>query len=282
MTMSFDEFKNILDKIPGVMKVNIQGMGEPLLAKDFVKMINYAKKKGAIVTTVSNGMALTPEKSEELISSKIDRIYFSIDNADPEKYKKYRVGGDLRIVSGNIKKFIEIKKEKKNNKIFTGIWMLLFNDNIDQLVPVLKLAKRIGVDEVVVQTEISFRGKENWKDVISNMKIDKNSEFYSSIKKAKKEAKKIGIKMSIHEGLGVMKPTFESRCMWPWKSLYITAEGNVSPCCIIADPSVAFMGNIGEEDFDKIWNGDKYLELREKLLENDIPDYCKGCYKKCK
>ena len=52
----------------------------------------------------------------------------------------------------------------------------------------------------------------------------------------------------------------------------------MAPCCEIADSSVVKMGNVFEERFADIWNNDRYRELRRRIAEDDIPDYCRGCY----
>ena len=67
-------------------------------------------------------------------------------------------------------------------------------------------------------------------------------------------------------------------CPWAWKSAYIAANGDVVPCCVIADSAVANMGNVFEQDFKDIWNSPGYQELRERISTHDLPDYCKHCY----
>jgi hypothetical protein len=33
-----------------------------------------------------------------------------------------------------------------------------------------------------------------------------------------------------------------------------------------------------EEDFETIWDSEKYRELRRQHREHDLPEYCKNCY----
>ena len=39
------------------------------------------------------------------------------------------------------------------------------------------------------------------------------------------------------------------------------------------------VGNIKEKTFEQIWNSDEYKNFRNKIKNNEIPDYCKNCYK---
>jgi radical SAM protein with 4Fe4S-binding SPASM domain len=38
------------------------------------------------------------------------------------------------------------------------------------------------------------------------------------------------------------------------------------------------MGNVFEQDFQEIWNGKEYQELRERIATHDLPEHCKHCY----
>ncbi len=280
LNLTLVQFRKIIDKLPYVLKLNLQGMGEPLLSRDLFEMIKYAKKKRIYVSTVTNGMLMTEDRARKTIESGLDRIYFSIDSADSKNYAKYRVNGKLDQVIDNLKKLVELKNKNKS-KLHIGVWMLLFNNNIDQLIPVLKLVKEAGADELIVQSHISYRGKNNWKEKINNLKIkDKNNDVFIKLEEAKKFAKEIKLKFSIQAGMGVLKPDAKSLCQWPWKSIYIASNGDVSSCCIVADPKVAYMGNILNQEFSQIWNGTMYQNLRKSLLDKEIPDYCKECYGK--
>ncbi len=278
MSMSLNDFKIILKKIPSLLKINLQGMGEPLLAKDFFSMVREAKKRKILVTTVTNGIFLHRENAKKIIASGIDRVYVSIDSNDPVQYLKYRGKNSLELVKKNLIGLIKERNKQKTGRTLIGIWMLLFNDNVDQLLPLLSFVKKAGIDEITVQTEIKDRGKDNWKKRINDLKIKNLSEYEGEIKKAKKRAKELGVTLRFHRGLGYMKPDFDSLCQWPWKSLYISSDGSIVPCCIISDPKIAYMGNIFQQSFEEIWNGRYYRNLRKGLLKNKIPSYCEGCY----
>lgn len=279
LTMDLITFKKIIDQLPTVLKLNLQGMGEPTLAADFFQMVRYAKSKEIAVTTVTNGNLLSAAKIQAAVASGLDRIYFSIDTQNSEQYRHYRPGGELAIVKRNLEQLVKERNQQKSD-LEIGIWMLLFNDNTDQLIPMLEFAKRIGVDEVIVNTSVSDRGKENWKATIAGMKAKNNEHVTEAIAQAKIEAKKLGVRLFFVSGVGSMKPTAGARCQWPWRALYVTTEGDVSPCCIVADPQVANLGNMLSTKFKNIWQGQAYQDLRQRTLRGNVPDYCKGCYRK--
>lgn len=174
ISMSFDNFKKIIDKLPTLVKINLQGMGEPFANKDFVSMVEYSKKKKIYVTTITNGLLLDKNKIKEIVSSGLDRIYFSIDTTDKEKYQFYRgKKGDLEKLIANLEELIKERKLQNKKYLEIGIWMLLFENNIDQLFPMVKMAKKIGVDKLTAQTELTYRGKSNWKENIEKIRFKK-------------------------------------------------------------------------------------------------------------
>jgi len=65
------------------------------------------------------------------------------------------------------------------------------------------------------------------------------------------------------------------RCTDPWDLVHVNHKADVNPCCMSQRP----MGNLREQSFEEIWNGDTYRTFREKLLSSDPPEECRGCSK---
>jgi radical SAM protein with 4Fe4S-binding SPASM domain len=70
-------------------------------------------------------------------------------------------------------------------------------------------------------------------------------------------------------------------CRRPWSLMYVTANGNLLPCCIApftgADYDGIVLGNIFEETAEEIWNGRRYRRWRANMLSGDPPEACAGC-----
>lgn len=121
-SISLFEFKKIVNSIPNTIKINIQGMGEPLLNKELYSMISYAKKKKNYVLITTNGTLLSEKTSKELIASGLDRLIISFDSAKKESYEKVRKGANFDKVVNNISNFMKIRGSQK--KPFVSLWML--------------------------------------------------------------------------------------------------------------------------------------------------------------
>jgi len=64
-------------------------------------------------------------------------------------------------------------------------------------------------------------------------------------------------------------------CSFPWRQIILTATGEVLPCCTWAgSPS---MGNIHEEPLDRIWDNEKYQNVRSGIKNGQYPDACREC-----
>lgn len=46
--MTLDDFKYVIDSLPSILQVKLQGMGEPLLTPNLCDMIRYAKSKSIV------------------------------------------------------------------------------------------------------------------------------------------------------------------------------------------------------------------------------------------
>ncbi len=65
-----------------------------------------------------------------------------------------------------------------------------------------------------------------------------------------------------------------SSCPVPWSSLDVTANGDVAACHIFYD---LVMGNIYEQSFEEIWNGEPYRKLRAHMERKGLMSICPGC-----
>ncbi len=270
-TMSFKNFKKILNKLDCLFKLHLSGQGEPFLNREIFKMIEYANKRGVNVYFTTNGTCLTKEVINKICEVDIGEIGISIDSTKKEKYEKIRRGAKFERVLENIKNLaLELKKRKK--KTIISITTVILKDNVDEVSEFVILAKNLGIKKIGFQT---IQGKKDYLykytsqaklQAVSNL----NKKLKEKIEDAKKKAKKNGITLIFDEEKS-------SGCIWPWRSIYITWNGYVTPCCKILDYRKPYFGNILKEDLWKIWNGKNYQIFRKLLRKRIAPVPCRGC-----
>jgi MoaA/NifB/PqqE/SkfB family radical SAM enzyme len=271
-TMSLENFKKIIDKLDSLFKLHLSGQGEPFLNKEIFEMIKYANKKGIIVYFATNGTCLTKEVIDKICSVEIGEIGISIDSPNKEVYERIRKGAKLERVLENIKNLVhELKKRKK--KTIVSIATVILKDNLNETSEFVLLAKKLGVKKIgfqTIQKKDDYLDKYNSKaksQALSNL----NKKLKEKIDEAKKIAKKNEITLIFDEEKS-------PGCVWPWRSIYITWNGYVTPCCKILnyrDPP--YFGNILTDDIWKIWNSKNYQIFRKLLRKRKAPICCRGC-----
>ena len=75
--------------------------------------------------------------------------------------------------------------------------------------------------------------------------------------------------------------TISPGCTRPWRSTYVTANGNVLPCCFApfttSDYEGVILGNLFEQPMAEIWSGAAYEAFRRAHRSDDPPEACRGC-----
>src|ERR1700731_2615266 len=92
--LSWELFTAIVDQFPGIARVVLHGVGEPMMVRELPRMIRYLKDRGTYVLFNTNGTLLTSRKGRELIDSGLDELRVSLDAAEQESFALVR-GRDM-------------------------------------------------------------------------------------------------------------------------------------------------------------------------------------------
>ena len=257
-SMTFDEFKHILDQFDGNLRVILfYFMGESFLNKDAYKMIRYAADRGIYVSACTNGNRIDPER---LVKSGIADIQFQIAGTTPDVHATYRVGGDLERVIANIRETMRLKRElayelsRNPYPMKIGMGFILLKPNEHQVEDFIKLARELEVDEYQV-IDPCVRTVEQGRELLPT---DKAHWIYD---------------LAAFER-GELKPrvTPHNYCEWIYSTVTIQVNGDVVPCC--RDPLGKWvLGNVFDENIYDIWNGERFKALRRAVAtrQKDLP-----------
>ncbi|HWY98356.1 MAG TPA: SPASM domain-containing protein [Bacteroidia bacterium] len=253
-----DFFKDLIDELaPHLAYLTFYFQGEPYLNPRFLDMVNYASGKGIYTATSTNAHYLTPENAKKTVESGLDRLIISIDGTTQETYSSYRIGGSLDKVIEGAKNIIEWKKKLKSKTPYTIFQFLVVKQNEHQIEEVKALGKKLGIDEVKLKT-VQVYDYENGSDLIPKQ------EKYARYKKTS-------------SGKYEIKNELLNHCWRSWHSCVITWDGNVVPCCFDKDAKHP-MGNVRQQSFKELWQGDKYNNFRQALLRSRKEiDICQNC-----
>ena len=246
--MTFDQYKTIIDEIRGFIKeVYLWGNGEPLLNYEIDKMIKYGLDKGLAIKLSTNLVSLNKNLSEKLVNMPFGMIV-SIHGITPKTYSI--CGGNFTQIINNLKRFIDLKRRQKTRLPYI-IWQFVVMRHNEHEVPeVIKLAKEWGVDQLSLKTLASCPG-----DFMYDKFNPRNPAF-------RRRPKKI-----------------EEKCTMLYNFPQVLWNGNVVPCCYVADSpynNLYIMGNVFKSNFRAIWKSKRYQEFRKKSLLGKIK-MCRNC-----
>lgn len=116
--MPFELFKKIVDECAkyNVFSIRISLRGEPFIHPDVIKMIKYAHDKGIKeISSLTNGLALTPELFEQAMDAGLSWLTISIDGIG-KTYEGIRIPARFDDIVAKIKKYKEIKERRGSEK----------------------------------------------------------------------------------------------------------------------------------------------------------------------
>jgi len=258
--ISFEDFKKIIDNLgPSVFHLRLWNWGEPLLNKKLGKMIKYAKSKKMFVNTSTNSYFLNDKIINELIDSGLDQLIVSLDGASEKTYNKYRKKGSFKAVVENLKKASELKKQKNTRFPEIKLQFIVMKHNEHEIQNVIELAKQTQVDTLFLKT-VGVMHPKLKKQIYKY--LPKNHAFQRYMLE-ESEIKKIPLSSKV--------------CDYLWSEITINVDGSIVPCCRDAQGKY-ILGNIKKQKLSEIWNSEKMIDFRKKVLENkDTIDICKTC-----
>jgi len=273
--LSFSKFKAIADEQYGLVEVKLQGLGEPLFNKEFIKMIEYLVNRYIWVRTTLNGSLLDKnELYKDLVDSGVNEIINSFDGATKEVFEKIRVRSNFNRVVENFTLLNDYAN--REGKLITRMWVLLQDNNRHQLLNFVDLAKRMGYRRLTFSIGLSDWGQEKWKEKISVVQVQKSlTEREIELLLTSSATDDLEITYwDLSQKYSIEK--VETLCSWPFTRAYVSSDMRVVSCCMIANPDIVDFGDAN--NFTKTWNNESIRNFRRAHLEGKIPEFCRNCY----
>ena len=285
--LGLGEFRRLLGRFPALDRVVLHGIGEPLLVPELPAMIRHAKDRGAHVLFNSNAITLTRRWHVALVDAGLDELRVSLDGATPETYARVRGVDALPRVVANLEAFAAYRRERAVRHPRVSLWFTGMHDNLPDLPGLVPLARRAGAGEIHLQRLVyNGLGLAVQAQSLYGQVSDREARLIGETEAAARAA---GLEFSASGATTPevsLTPHGASTCPWshcrrPWMLAYVTAHGNVLPCCIapwVADPyEDIVLGNLHEQSLEEIWWGPGYEAFRLALLTEAPPRPCRGC-----
>lgn len=285
--LSLAEVQHIVEQFPVLERVVLHGIGEPLLNKQIFDIVAYLKARHITVLFNSDAISLTPTRAGQLIDSGLDEYRVSMDAATRETYTKLRGVDQFERVIRNVGHLVTLQQQRGCSTPRVSIWFTTLKANLEELPAFIELAARLQVTEVNAQ-RLVFNGYGLAVQEQSLHRCLEEREL-QLIRDAEAMAQERGIVFkasgattpvqSLHGAASEQRPW--AGCQRPWTLSYVTANGNVLPCCISPWTTTQYrqlvLGNALTTAFPQVWNGARYQQFRQEFESDVAPEPCRGC-----
>lgn len=268
-----ESYNEVLKSVQPLRWVKLQGMGEPFLNPSIIEMIRTANEERVPVRITTNGTALSVRSYASLKTCVISELFVSIDHSDPAILPRLRGGAKLERITET---FVRLRQLRDAFECVSQlmIWAVITTRNLEQIQPLVALAKQLDADAIWFQCQLGTFGDKSLQSKIASLSVPSSEQHLrESILKATKAEGYPNAYLYTGDRYSKARP-----CRWPWYGPYVTVNGDVCPCCVMPEPDVFSFGNINMMPLPKIWNSPKYFEFRTMHRQHQIPDFCRNCY----
>ena len=244
-SLSLDDFKKVLDS-GNFRYVGLHGWGEPLLNQQLFGMVRYAESKGVSANLTTNG-TLVRENIDRIFSSGLREIAFGI-------YDKELFLQSLPQIEELIR-----EKSKRGFRIpKTYLDITVYKENLAQILDLVRLASELPVDAVILHRLFNVHKVDHSIEYISD---DEEDELFVEVRRAAKM-----LKLETY-----LPPKHSFPCRIIKRSIFVTAEGKVTPCCFLPE---FYVGNAFEQGIQKSMRSKAYTEFVRNMKKHPICSQC--------
>lgn len=253
-------FANDIAEI-GVKGVSLVSDGESTCNPHWVDFICTLKERGVDVALGTNGYAISKDDFRRSLPA-LSYIRFNISAAEEASYCKIH-GVHPRVfhkVLSNIRYAVILKKELNLN-VTIGLQMVLVKECADQVIPLAKLGRDLGVDYTVI--------KHCSDSELGELGVD--YEWYLSLEKILKEAESYSnehyiVRAKWSKILNKGRKSY-NKCLAIPFMIQFSGSGLVAPCGFLFNERYKqfHIGNLSETRFKELFNSEKYWEIIDYL-----------------
>jgi radical SAM protein with 4Fe4S-binding SPASM domain len=241
----------------GVKSIMFAGEGEPLLHKETNENVKSAKRRGLDVSFTTNGVLLHKLETIDLCSW----VKVSVNAGTRETYAKVHKADDWDRVWKNIE-----SAAKRKGKCQLSVQMVLIPENEHEDQELYYRAADAGVDLVILKPYSQARNE--------------HGKQYSEHRQA------VGSPIIERQGTALARreeaPTHDAHKYSVCHSTpnfwaYISSTGDVYTCSAYLMDMRFIIGNINDQFFSQIWEGEGRKRNWEMMKTHDISECRKGC-----
>lgn len=262
--METDGWKQAIGNLwdAGIPHITFTG-GEPTLRKDLPELVGYAEEIGLVTGLITNGRLLTKELVKTLAHAGLDHVQVTLESHNEKTHNSMVHAPAWRETVAGIRNCLDSPLYVLTNTTLT-------TDNCDEIAGTIEFLKSLGLQRFAYNS-IIYSG--NGCSVGTGIREEHLAPYIKTIKSnALQHQMDFVWYTPTHycifdpclEGIGL------KQCTAARYTIAIEPNGDVIPCQSYFET----MGNILIDPWDKIWNSDNALYLRNREY---IDEKCMVC-----
>lgn len=301
--LSPDDFAFVASKVlPHAYHLSLSLGNEPLMSPHFVEILRLASGyKVPNINFFTNGLLLNSKNIDAIIEYGVTQLCISIDGATPATYNSIRRDGDFDHLICNVKQFIARREAMQSPTPRVRFDVVLMKRNIHELPDLVKLAARLGVQQLAFRHLVSFEGLDMEQESLQRDKALSDYWLSRALKTAAKLRLEVQTKPNffnrplLHRlsarlfqnvqraGARTASEAISTRpfvrtpyCPFPFFHISMGPGGHVYPCPH-AHGEAPYGQVSAQTPIDQIWLNSKFMTLRQRILQHDPPEMCCRC-----
>ena len=264
---------------PAAKSLRINGYGETTLVPDlhrYLDCLDEFRYRGLreIITNLS-----APLPVYEDLYARGFVLLVSWDAADPALFERIRVGADYRVLEKRLRALGRVAAAQRDR---VGLLFTLQESNLDEVVPVVRLAAKAGVGLVLLNMVKEADGSP-WME-------SRFEEITARFAQAEELAlaEEIELRLPDHVGSRRLRLAQSHRssgtyCDRPWRELLIRWDTEATICNMFHPWSYGLLFPPGPPRdlptrFERLWRGPNATVIRRHVNSDTPHPYCEGCY----
>jgi pyrroloquinoline quinone biosynthesis protein E len=258
----------------GVGQIEVSGKGDPIAHPQLADVVRTIKQGGLRCALVTNATLARRELAPTLVDFGLDRLNVSMNSGSREVYKTVN-GKDLwEKAVAFLEEVLQRRKAAASRNPWVRVSHVLNKDNVGDLDRMVGHARDLGIDEITfyLMAELPETGHLQLGDVEMGQVLERIPEW---------SRKELPLRTRHANAIAQDNPLQKKLpCYEAWMFCVIGPDGTVVPCCFCEEEQ---LGNIFDEDFDRIWWNARYRDLRRRMIEMPTTGrwICGECFTTC-
>ena len=275
--------------------------GEIFMRKDILDVMDVFREKGYVCGFLTtNGTIISEERAEALadLASRgfLKHISVSIDGPGELHDKARGVKGTFERTSAGLRR-LQAAAKRKHAPLRISVNTTVAHETLDALTEMVDVAQSLGVDAIglnhlmystpaEVDETIRLLGTGD-KSMISTFVTDDPGLDPAKVgrqvailrERCRERGVRFDMRPKVHTPL--VPPYYtpgtplEGRCLYPFLYARVSFSGKAYFCPFIRIE----VGDLTEQSLEQVWTGERYVDLRRRLVENGIFPVCRRCCK---